>query len=74
MKRRIECNECAFYERNGYQDMGAHMDVCRANPNMWDFLERETCATEHCPYAYTKVKDALKKARERWKRDLEDAK
>lgn len=77
MKRRIECNKCVFYKENGFQDMGAHEDVCDANPNIWDFLdderkaEREGYKMEHCPY-YFNVGEIKAKIKAKWKRALKN--
>lgn len=76
MKRKIECEECAFYREDGFQDMGSHSDVCLANQKYWDFIEKRDGGkkpTEHCPYALV-ITEALRQARERWKRDSEENK
>ena len=73
MNKRFECNKFGFYKRDGYQDMGAHYDVCNANPDIWDGLIESDVPKEHCKYAVN-IKNALKKAMEAWKREEEQKK
>ena len=71
MIKKFECNKCAFYHKGGYQDMGAHSDVCKANPDMWDAIMESDVPKEHCKYAVN-IKNALKEAREAWTREKEE--
>lgn len=57
MNRRKECYKCVFFEENGFQDMGAHMDVCAANPDIWDgLISIESLPLESCPFWKNKKK------------------
>lgn len=57
--------------------MNCHLDVCRANPDIFDFVdslskaEREGYIRINCPYYYN-ISKALKEAKARWKLDLEN--